>query len=143
MLNAPKIHTVLLVEDSEDDAFIFNWRFQQSGCECVVEHVSDGAAAIEFLRNASASGSLPCLMFLDLKMPVLNGFEVLSWLREQDFSSAIRTIVLSGSDQQSDRERALHLGASDYLVKPVKANDIRDLLVNICPPVGGASEKRH
>lgn len=143
MLSEQKLPVVLLVEDSEDDAFLFNWRFEQSGCECEVQHVSDGAAAVEFLRNAAAAGSLPCLVFLDLKMPVLNGFEVLSWLREQPFSSELRTVVLSGSDQQNDRERALQLGAFDYLVKPVSADNIRGFLVNICPPAGGASDKRH
>src|SRR6185437_4552821 len=143
MLSEAKRPTVLLVEDSEDDAFLFNWRFERSGIGCAVHHVLDGAAAIEFIRKAASSDcdSLPCLIFLDLKMPVLNGFEVLSWLREQEFASQIPVIVLSGSDEQGDKERALQLGAADYLVKPVKVIDIQRHLGDICPATPSASHE--
>lgn len=141
MLTETKKPTVLLVEDSEDDAFLFHWRFQQSGCECSVHHVLDGAAAVEFLSQASRSDSLPQFIFLDLKMPILNGFEVLSWLKEQTFSSAIPVVVLSGSDQQNDKEQALQLGALDYLVKPLKVSDIERYLGHLCPPANGSGQK--
>jgi len=125
---------VLLVEDSEDDAYLFNWRFEQSGAACVVHHVLNGTAAIEFLRRACSSdpGLLPCMIFLDLKMPVMNGFEVLSWLKQQEAFSRIPVVVLSGSDQQSDKDRVHELGATDYVVKPVKAADITRFLGAFC-----------
>jgi CheY-like chemotaxis protein len=141
MLTKPRKPTVLLVEDSEDDAFLFNWKFEQSGCDCVVHHVLDGAAALEFLRQALISGTLPKVMFLDLKMPVMNGFEVLSWLQEQNFRAEMPVVVLSGSDQESDKEKARQLGASDYLVKPVKVSDLQRHLGGICPPSASAGRK--
>jgi CheY-like chemotaxis protein len=144
LADAMRKPTVLLVEDSEDDAYLFNWRFEQSGATCVVQHVLNGTAAIEFLRKASNSdpGLLPCMIFLDLKMPVMNGFEVLSWLKQQEAFSRIPVVVLSGSDQQSDKDRAQELGATDYVVKPVKAVDIIRFLGAFCPTARDATLDR-
>jgi chemotaxis family two-component system response regulator Rcp1 len=143
MSTETKKPSVLLVEDSEDDAFLFTWKFRQSGVDCSLHHVLDGAAAVEFLRQSSAMDdpALPRIIFLDLKMPVMNGFEVLGWLREQDFCHELRVVILSGSDQENDRERAFQLGASDYLVKPVLASDIQRLLGDLCPPRTGSYSK--
>ena len=66
-------------------------------------------------------------------MPVLNGFEVLDWLRHQPFAPQMRVIVLSGSEHQNDKDRAQQLGASDYLVKPVRAGDLDRFLKDVCP----------
>jgi CheY-like chemotaxis protein len=130
--------TVLLAEDSEDDAYFFKWRFEQAGLACEVNHVLDGGAAVDFLHTTHASNPqrLPCLIFLDLKMPVMNGFEVLSWLRENPAFAGIPVVVLSGSDQQIDKDRALELGAVDYLVKPAKVADLLRYLGHLCPTVG-------
>jgi CheY-like chemotaxis protein len=65
-------------------------------------------------------------------MPVLNGFEVLKWLRTQTFSSPVHVLVLSGSEQQADKERAFQLGAEEYLVKPVTVEDLQRVLGHVC-----------
>jgi CheY-like chemotaxis protein len=124
----------LLVEDSEDDAFFFKRTFKRSGANCILRHAPDGAAAVEILKRAAVSEgvSFPIVMFLDLKMPVMNGFEVLTWLRAQTFPGVMKVVVLSGSDQQEDKERALRLGAEEYLVKPITESDLQRLLGNIC-----------
>lgn len=119
---------MLLVEDSEDDAFFFKRAFKKTGMTYGLQHVSNGVAAIEFLNGASTSDSLPGIIFLDLKMPILNGFDVLLWMQKQAFASRITIIALSGSDQQKDKERARELGAADYLVKPVTAADFQRVL---------------
>jgi CheY-like chemotaxis protein len=126
---------LLLVEDSDDDAFFFRRTLQKSGSGCVCNRVTNGAEAIDFLQNASISDpqTLPKVVFLDLKMPVLNGFEVLDWLQTQTFANQIRVIVLSGSEHQSDKDRAALLGAADYLVKPVSTSDLDRFLRDICP----------
>jgi CheY-like chemotaxis protein len=144
LVSETKKPTVLLVEDSEDDAYLFNWRFEQSGATCAVKHVLDGAAAIEFLGRALSTNPelLPFIIFLDLKMPVMNGFEVLIWLQQHEGFSHIPVVVLSGSDQPSDKERAYQLGAADYLVKPLKVDDIHRFLGDACPPAPPHKLKR-
>lgn len=127
---------LLLVEDSEDDAYFFTRTLQRSGITCSFHHVLDGAEAVEFLQNAAKTDaqSLPRAIFLDLKMPLLNGFEVLEWMRTQSFPSSMQVIVLSGSDHPDDKTRAAQLGATDYLVKPVKVEDLHRFLWDVCPP---------
>ena len=119
---------LLLVEDSEDDVFFFRRTLQKSAADCRVHRVADGAEAIKFLQTAAKTQSVPAIMFLDLKMPVLNGFEVLDWLQTQPFSSQIRVIVLSGSEHQGDKDRVAKLGVVDYLVKPVRVADFSRFL---------------
>jgi CheY-like chemotaxis protein len=128
---------LLLVEDSDDDAFFFRRALEKSGNTCALHHVTDGAQAIDFIQKASISSpeALPSVIFLDLKMPVLNGFEVLDWLQTQTFGDQVRVIVLSGSEHQDDKDRAARLGASDYLVKPINASDLNRLLQDVCPAI--------
>lgn len=133
--------TLLLVEDDENDAFFFRRKLQQSGLPFQIERALDGRAAIEYLRNASASKSLPSAVFLDLKMPILNGFDVLMWMQKQKFDAPIRAIILSGSEEQQDMDRARQLGAAEYLVKPVKVADFHHCLRDV-PTVSGASRKK-
>ena len=132
---------VLLVEDSEDDAFLFARALEKSGSVCSVRHVANGMQAIQYLHAASRLGddNLPRVVFLDLKMPVMNGFEVLDWMRTQAFPPEMRVIVLSGSEHREDKDRAARMGATDYLVKPIKIDDFHRLLPKVCltdPKIG-------
>lgn len=131
---------LLLVEDSDDDAFFFKRTLDKSGANCSFHHVTDGAQAVDFLQKTSRAEEqgLPHVMFLDLKMPTLNGFEVLEWMKKQTFCSRIQVIVLSGSEFEGDKQRAAQLGATDYLVKPVKVGDLQRLLQDVCPREIGA-----
>ena len=123
---------ILLVEDSEDDAYFFQRALSRSGRQCSLKHVSDGGAAVKLLREALADAAMiPDLVFLDLKMPVMSGFEVLEWIRGQSFAETFSVIVLSGSAQEADRLRALELGASEFIVKPITASALGDRLQNL------------
>jgi len=135
-----KSPTLLLVEDSDDDAFFFKRTYEKAGVACSLHHVTNGGEAVDFLEHAANTVplNLPIAIFLDLKMPVLNGFEVLEWMRTQTFPSNIHVIVLSGSDYPDDKARAARLGATDYLVKPVKVEDLHRYLREFCGPEIGA-----
>ena len=135
------ITTLLLVDDSEDDAFFFTRTIHKSGALCSVRHVANGTLALQFLQKALRSRfeDLPLAVFLDLKLPVLNGFEVLEWIRAHTFPPEMQVIILSGSDRQEDKDRAAQLGATDYLVKPIKVDELQRLLPDCCwadPKIG-------
>jgi CheY-like chemotaxis protein len=130
---------VLLAEDSEDDAFFFQHTLEKSQVSCALHHVKNGAEAVKFLENTSETDpeNLPTVVFMDLKMPLVNGFEVLEWIRTQPFASSLRVIVLSGSEHEQDKRRAAQLGATEYLVKPVRPAHLQRILQPVCPPQMG------
>src|SRR4051794_23204862 len=102
-MSAPDLApTVLLVEDSEDDAYFFRRALKKLGRDCALIHVADGAAALDFFKaalapHADAAHPWPDLVFLDLKLPTFSGFEILEWLREQTLPRPLDITVLSGS----------------------------------------------
>ena len=122
---------VLLVEDSEDDRFFFEHTFKLAESDARLFVTKDGIEAIEFLQNEaqrSDGSNYPKVMFLDLKMPDCDGFDVLRWMKEHSPPERIQVYVLSGSSEPQDVELAQRLGAVDYLVKPLRLNRLKELL---------------
>ena len=109
------LRPVLVAEDEESDALILQRVFRRAGVENPVVIVRDGQAAVDALGGG---GPLPALLLLDLKMPRMNGFEVLRWLGTRDDLASVPAVVLSSSAHQSDIDKALALGARDYHTKP-------------------------
>ena len=128
----PKLK-ILLVEDSEDDAFFFDLALKKSGWSCDRVHIIDGGQAVDYLKESCNSDSIPDLVFLDLKLPVLTGFEVLEWISAENLLPQLHVVILSGSDHQSDIVRARELGATDYLVKPVSSEELKKRLEAVPP----------
>jgi CheY-like chemotaxis protein len=126
--SAGSIH-VLLVEDSTDDIFFFRRALDKTGIAASLRVAEDGGRAIQMILEPNHP--VPQLMFLDLKMPNVNGFEVLQWLNRQEFKSAIRVVVLTSSDEPREMQMARSLGAAEYLVKPVSVEKLRDELACI------------
>lgn len=118
---------ILLVEDSDEDVFFFKRALAKSGISVDLLLASDGKSAVSLLGDNSVRSRLKAI-FLDLKLPLLNGFDVLRWIRAQNFYPALRVIVLSGSAHKSDKVLADELGAQDYLVKPVTPDLLRERL---------------
>jgi CheY-like chemotaxis protein len=115
--------TILLVEDSEDDAFVMNRALKQAGLGAPIHVLTDGQQAIDYFAGKGAFSDrekfpVPSVLFLDLKLPYATGFEVLSSIREQPGFSSLQVAILTGSPEQRDREKAMVLGAQHYLVKP-------------------------
>lgn len=123
--NDEKLPRVLLAEDSDDDAFFFERSIKKSGARCSFVRARNGKIAIEMLQSGAECGQPVEVLFLDLKMPVMSGFEVLEWLRSANLTKNPRVLVLSGSNDHTDRLRAVSLGAADYIVKPISASDLR------------------
>jgi CheY-like chemotaxis protein len=129
---------ILLAEDCGDDAYFFQRTLKKSSMECELTHVINGATAIEFLSQNGGNLIFPDILFLDLKMPVVSGFDVLEWIGRASHCCNLKVIVLSGSNDAADGQRARELGAADYVVKPISTDDLRMHLQALCPIQGRA-----
>ncbi len=123
---------ILIAEDDPGDAFLLERAFSKSGFTFSLTFVHDGQDAIDYLSGVGryedrAKYPIPDLLLLDLKMPRMDGFEVLQWLRHQPGLSRMLVIVLTSSDQTRDINRAYELGANSYLVKPIELRDLENL----------------
>jgi CheY-like chemotaxis protein len=114
---------ILLAEDNENDALLVRVALQKAAVLRPLVIARDGQEAIDYLAGQApyadrARYPLPALLLLDLKMPRVNGFQVLAWLQERPDLAALPVVVLSSSAIESDIARARQLGADDYRVKP-------------------------
>jgi CheY-like chemotaxis protein len=125
--------TILVVEDNEDDVFALRRAIKKAGVANPLRVVTNGQEAVDYLAATSdptrqSQHPLPFLVLLDLKLPYRDGFEVLEWIRGQPHLAQMVVVMLTGSDERRDHQRAYSLGARSYLVKPALAEDIRRLL---------------
>lgn len=120
---------VLLVEDTPDDVFFFQRAWKKAEVAASLHVVADGRAAMRYLAGEEEFSDrtrfpAPRLVMLDLKLPQVNGLEVLRWIRQQPALSQIRVVVLTSSRQPSDIAEAYRLGAAAYKVKPGEASEL-------------------
>lgn len=109
----------LIVEDQEDVAALLKFLFEREGY--ATELASDGKAAL-----ASIARMLPpAVVMLDVMLPYADGFQVLAKMRAQAGWKGLPIIMLTAKSQEKDIVRALDAGASDYIVKPFKLEELR------------------
>jgi CheY-like chemotaxis protein len=137
-MKTPPPH-ILLVEDNEDDIFIFRRIYRQIGCDYPMHVVRNGTDAIAYLGGTSPYADrkkypIPKLVFLDLKLPLQPGSDVLAWLREQKELVGLPVVVLTSSAEGRDISRARALRADAYLVKPPKRSALRQVLSELVNP---------
>ena len=123
MSNNGCLQNILLVEDDENDIFFLRRAFKAAQIENPFYIVRNGQEAIDYLAGTGEFSDrtkfpLPCLMILDLKMPVKTGMEVLEWKCQQPVLKGVPCIVLSSSAHRHDIERAYRFGANGFVVKP-------------------------
>jgi CheY-like chemotaxis protein len=106
---------VLVVEDDSNDVLFLKRALAKRGVGWTVDVASDGEQALK----AIAADPPPSHIILDLKIPRKNGLEVLSIIRGEPRTRALRVVVLTSSAEKSDLERATQLGIDLYLIKPV------------------------
>jgi CheY-like chemotaxis protein len=139
-----KEQIILLVEDDEDDQFFMKIALDKAGIHDPLQIANNGREAIAYLSGGGEFADrrhfpLPTVIFLDLKMPYVTGFDVLEWLRSRgDEFAGIPVIVLTSSPEQRDQTRACELGARSYLLKP----PTREMLLDVWKTLTlGASAK--
>ncbi|MDB6137864.1 MAG: two-component system response regulator [Verrucomicrobiaceae bacterium] len=115
---------ILLVEDNPDDLELTIRALRKAHLANRIQITRDGAEALEFIygegRYAGRDiSNLPKLILLDLKLPLVDGLEVLQRIKADPLTSAIPTVVLTSSKEQSDVLASYRLGVNSYIVKPV------------------------
>jgi len=114
----PKGVEILLVEDNAQDAELTLRALKQRNLANRVHVCRDGAEAIDFFDDVGA-GPTPKVVLLDLKLPKVDGLEVLQRLKRDARTKTIPVVVLTSSREEPDIEKAYALGANSYIVKPV------------------------
>jgi len=134
--------TILLVEDNPDDETLTLRAFKKNNITNAVTVARDGAEALAYL---SAAAELPQLVLLDLKLPKVDGLEVLRRLRADARTRLLPVVILTSSTEERDLVESYRLGANSYVRKPVDFAEFIDaarqlglywLLLNQPPPGG-------
>jgi CheY-like chemotaxis protein len=114
---------ILLVEDDPNDVVLMLAAFAEIGLGDQIVVVNDGVQALDYLHARHAfrhrSRGNPAVILLDVKLPRVDGFEVLEQIRSDKFLKLLPVVVLSSSNQECDRQRAYELGANGYVVKTI------------------------
>jgi len=132
-----KLFSVLLVEDDENDVVLVTHTFKKAQINNPLQVVTDGAEAVEYLKGDGKYEDrerwpLPELIVMDIKMPRLTGFEVLEWVKGNGGPlRRIPIVIVSGSDNPDDINRAYELGANAYMVKPMDSRGVEHLFQSI------------
>lgn len=128
-MTLPRTRPILIVDDDADAVALTKHALAKAGIKTQVDVMEDGQEAIGYLKERLAEGdhALPLLLFLDLKMPGTDGFQVLDWIRGQPRLRRLLTVVLSSSTSNRDVDKAYALGAKTYFGKYPVASDVRTL----------------
>ncbi|HTH08155.1 MAG TPA: response regulator [Acidovorax sp.] len=111
--------TLLYAEDDPNDVTLMTIALQRTGAPCNLHVVKNGVEAIEWLRELlQAEAQLPCVILLDVNLPMVTGLEVLSWIRAEPRLVSVPVWVFTSSKQPVDTRRSQELGATEYHVKP-------------------------
>lgn len=124
----PDQNRLLIVDDSDDDHFLFCAILRRAKIMNPVDHVSSGEDAMHYLEGClSTLKPWPSVVFLDIRMPVMGGFEVLKWARAQGIGGRTVLAMMSTSAEAKDIQNAFILGAHSYVSKTGKP----DLLIEL------------
>lgn len=130
----------MVVDDNDDDVMLLSRHLKAAGIKNPVLHFRNGGDAFMYLKQFCAPTPsrtpLPAVMFLDVNMQGLSGFDVLVWARQQSALERLKIFMLSGANELWDAQIAAKLGADHYLEKFPDPTELRDLLSNVC--VGAA-----
>lgn len=127
---------ILLVEDNPDDEALTRRALGKSGFEHQLAVVRDGQEALEYLQGIGRYDHLttsdrPDLVFLDLKLPLVSGLEVLEQLKAKELTRLLPIVVLTSSKEEDDVMRSYNLGANSYVRKRVDAVEFQEALKDI------------
>lgn len=127
----------LLAEDDAGYAELMKRILAQAGYDAFhLVHVTNGEEVIAYLQGVGKYADRtqypsPHLLLLDLKMPRVNGFEVLRWVRQESHVNGLPVVVLTSSDELRDIQLAYRMGANSFLMKPTNVHDLKELIKSL------------
>jgi CheY-like chemotaxis protein len=132
-MGTPNSGTILLVEDNSDEVELMKVALEKAEIANPLQVVNDGQEALDYLKGEKrfvdrASFPLPCLIFLDLKLPRVSGQTVLTWLKSHPKLKVIPVIVLTSSKEPTDVTRVYELGANSFLTKPPRLAEFVEMV---------------
>lgn len=127
---------ILLVDDDSNDMLLVQRALKKAGLSYPLIHRRDGEEAIDYLSGKSpysdrAKHPLPTLILLDIKMPKLSGFDVLTWMQRQPALAKIPVVIFTASAREEDQSQAQKLGAAGYRAKPVDFGELVDIIRDV------------
>jgi CheY-like chemotaxis protein len=125
--------TILIIEDDPNDVILLKRALTREDINNPIQVVHDGQEALDYLQGEGkyadrAKFPFPSVVFTDLKMPRMSGFDVLEWLRKHPECSVIPVIILTASKLDEDIKKAYQMGANAYLVKPSQIGDLQEMV---------------
>ncbi len=114
---------ILLIEDDEGHRLLIRESLRAAGIINELVELNDGQQALDYLARCEPGGQgsvRPGLILLDIKLPKLDGFAVLSAIKQNSYLRMIPVLMLTSTDDQAEINRCYELGASSYIVKPVQ-----------------------
>jgi CheY-like chemotaxis protein len=126
MARALPKNQILLVEDNADDFALMKRAFTKCDIQDSLVWMQSGEDAVKFLSNGGATAPI-ALIVCDLKMPKMDGFEFYLWIRSKPEMENIPFLLLTASNEEPDRQRAILLGITQHYVKPSRFSDLREI----------------
>lgn len=135
-MTEPKMIEILLVEDNPRDAELIIRALTKRNLANHLVHVEDGSEALDFLFNRGKyteeiDHALPKVVLLDLKLPKVNGLEVLREIKLRESTRSIPVVIVTSSAEDPDIKLAYELGANSYVVKPVNFEAFTEVMSNL------------
>ena len=121
MTVAGALQPIIITDDESEDRFFLQKALRRAGVKNPILEFRDGADLLEFLGREAAGqkplGEIASLLFLDIKMPLVDGFDAMRWIRENPVVKLLQIVIVSSSSLPRDQEQATKLGAARYLEK--------------------------
>lgn len=133
-MDRSKPFSILYVEDDPAHALFTTLSFKRSCCVGYeITHLTDGQQALDYLYHRGKYSDIesspnPDLILLDLRLPIVDGFEVLKTIKSDENLRSIPIIILTTSDSETDKEKAYRYYANSYLVKPLNASKFSHMI---------------
>jgi two-component system response regulator len=129
-MNEESIDEILLIEDNHDDAELTIRALKKKNLANQLRHIDDGEEALRYLFD-SAVDRFPKLILLDLKMPKVDGIEILRRIKQDKSKRIIPVVVLTSSKEEKDIVESYNLGVNAYIVKPVEFDKFMDAIIQL------------